>query len=363
MRRIERPSFLLACSVLSVLAAHICGEEGEPSAPKPDFFLITDYLPPAIYDGDALTACFRIESTRDAETRLELVTTLFDDAGKVVSEQSEKIGAAPKAFTPCDRSVDSRRAQGARFVLMEKDVALASVSVRLLREHKPWPKTVVRNGRIENAENAEIVVPLVRKQLKVENRAYAPLSWLVGKDDAARAAESGGGVAFVPERWRLKAGANPERVIALGPYGRDGCMPLLRVASDILSALPRFAHNSVELPPVLIFLPPEDLEVASDPRSYRVVLDGLVARLKAAGTARVLLVPPLHYGAAELHRQTLWHEVHDCAATYKIQSLDPLEHLHEKFWRVDPAVAGAYGAGPNAEGLKKLEQGLSDWLR
>jgi hypothetical protein len=47
---------------------------------------------------------------------------------------------------------------------------------------------------------------------------------------------------------------------------------------------------------------------------------------------------------------------------YGAQAVDPAEFLNEKLWRVDPEVEGAYGASPNATGLKKIEQGLADLL-
>lgn len=117
------------------------------------------------------------------------------------------------------------------------------------------------------------------------------------------------------------------------------------------------------LPALLIFLPPEDLDVATAPRLYRIMLEALLARLMHAGAKQITLIPPLRFGTPAEQRQALWQVVYDAAATYEVQALDLNNCLQESFWRADPAEEGVYGARPNAEGLKKIEQGLAKLLQ
>ena len=359
-----RPSYFVLPLLLCCVA---CGEESTapsaPPAPRPAFFLITDYLPIAIYDGDALSACFRIENTTDKEAALEMAVTACDDAGVEISRRVEKVKAPARGFGSFEHTLESRRAGVVKFLLQDATGPLAQCAMRVLREHKTWPETRVRNGRLETAEG-EILLPVVRKQLRTENRAYTPLSWLLGRDEPAPGAKLQDGMACLPACWQLAKDRPAGEFVALGPYGRDGCMPLLRALADVLSGLRRPARGeSGAAARVAIFLPPEDLDVGSDPRTYRIVLDALAAHLKNAGAQRVVLVPPLHYGAPEKHRLALWREVHECAAAYSLQSVDPAEHLNESLWRADPDKAGVYGIRPNEAGIKKIEQALRDWLR
>ena len=54
---------MFAALAFSILAADTQPAASSARTDKKPFYLITDYLPQAIYAGDTLTACFRVENT------------------------------------------------------------------------------------------------------------------------------------------------------------------------------------------------------------------------------------------------------------------------------------------------------------
>jgi hypothetical protein len=324
--------------------------------PKKPFYLITDYLPPAIYDGDEITACFRVENTTGADADLELLVLIKDSDGRELSRKSLPVKATARQFATCQTALDSRAGASLSFTLNKSGNEVASAKAMLIRDETPWPQTRVRLGRLETDPSGEAIIPVVRKRIKNEERAYSPLRWLLNEDAAESQQKSAGALAFVPGRWRMSEGKSASYV-ALGPYAADGCPPILRAVDQILK---RVAKGDAQR--LVILLPPEDLDVASDPRIYRTVLDALLAHLKTLKVEKVTLVPPLHYGSGENHRQMLWKSVHEQASAYEVESVDATEQLDEMLWRADPEVKGGYGVRPNSGGLKKIEQALANLL-
>ncbi|MCZ7644076.1 MAG: hypothetical protein M5U26_02160 [Planctomycetota bacterium] len=104
----------------------------------------------------------------------------------------------------------------------------------------------------------------------------------------------------------------------------------------------------------MVLLPPEDLEVATDPRVYRIVVEALLGRLRAGGVREVALAPPCFYGRPKRQQQRLWDEVREAAKLSEATALDVSDWLDESRWRVDPEQEGVYGRAPNALGLKKI---------
>lgn len=370
MHKNKSIAFLLIgiCAALAGVRGPVRAEEkpAVAAAAKPSFYLITDYLPAAVYDGDSLTACFRVENMTGAETTLEFQQNALDENGKVLHEQTESVKIPATGFAQIQKTQDSNHCGKIQYTLRKGQEAVASAAVRLLRTESAWPAAKFRDGRLEATDNGDVLVALVRKRLKVQNRAFAPLRWMTGSAQPAQAA-AGQKLTCIPGRWQLNPAKFKQDVLTLGPYAANGAAPLLAAVDQILNKVSALhatpaGSGSPTGPRVVLCLPPEDLDVATDPRVYRTVLEVLLARLENAGIKQVVMVPPLHFGANETYSQALWHEVHEAAATYQVRSVDPSEYLDEKLWRVDPAEAGVYGLRPNAAGLEKLEQGVADLL-
>lgn len=106
----------------------------------------------------------------------------------------------------------------------------------------------------------------------------------------------------------------------------------------------------------MIILPPEDLDLSTDPCVYRQMIDALPAHLARHRVKQITLIPPLRFGTNDKLRQALWRSVRDAAATYKVSFVAPPPTcLDEKLWRLDPKTKNIYGLSPNAEGLKEIE--------
>src|SRR5438034_8240033 len=84
---------------------------------KLPFYLITDYLPLAIYDGDGVTGCFRVENTTGTEAKLELALTGLDAAGGTVRQVAKPVIAPVSGFASCQDSQDSHGVSSVRFTL------------------------------------------------------------------------------------------------------------------------------------------------------------------------------------------------------------------------------------------------------
>jgi hypothetical protein len=373
---------LLAALAASPLAADdyppgpMATGEAEPLPPKP-FYLITDYLPVAIYQRDNVVGSFRVENTTGAAARLELVATAYDVSGNVVNEQTKGLAAPSSGFGQVQASQDSVGVAKVRFALREvgrpagspgepaaRPTLADSVTVRLLRDEDTWPQTEFRAGRLVVADTKELLVPVVEKRKKYEDRAFAPVKWLLGSAPIVRF--SGKALAFIPGRWALKSDSPPETVL-LGPYRPNGAPPVLRAASEILNKL--LAENASRdekaepLAQLLICLPPEEFDVSTDPRVYRAVVETLLTHLAIPSLKKVLVVPPFQYGAAGKYCEALWREVREAALACGASVVDPADCLDERLWRVNPAAENVYGNRPNAAGLKKIEQGLLNLVR
>ena len=348
-----------------------------PPPPKKPLYLIVDYLPVAIYERDNVAASFRVENTTSAEARLELVATAYDASGSVANQQTQGLAVPPSGFGQVRASQDSvgvakvqytlrraGRAAGAPGEPLSGPAVAASVTVRLLRDEDTWPQTEFHAGRLVVSETKEVLVPVVERRKRKEDRAYAPVKWLLGSAPIVRLA--GKAMAFVPGRWGLRSDSPPEAIL-LGPYKPNGAPPVLRATSAILNRL--LAENAARdekaepLAQLLICLPPEDLDVSTDPRAYRAIVEALLTHLATPSLKKVLVVPPFQYGARDGYCEALWHEAREATLACGASSLDPADCLDEKLWRVNPFVQNVYGSRPNAAGLKKIEQVLLDPVR
>jgi hypothetical protein len=177
----------------------------------------------------------------------------------------------------------------------------------------------------------------------------------------------------VPGAWNLKIPS----AIPLGPWPASASAPILNTLDRVMNtltsqrpAMPKPApakdkeQERLAVPDRLVLLlPPEDLELATDPRGYRVTLDALLSRLAQAGVSQIMLIAPFKFGCNEAHRKCLWHEVHAAAPLYAAKVLDPTDWMNESAWRADPDVPRVYAAAPNAAGRKMIEQALADLIR
>ena len=344
----------LAVATLSQAAEDVTRPVATPAAVvKSPYYFIIDYLPAVIYDRDSVTGCFRVENTSGAEAKLDFVSTVFNESGEILKESTQPVTAASTGFTSFQGSLDSRLAGRMNFSLRNGKDVLGSVSLRLLRDDAPWPATTVRSGRIELTDGGDVLLPAVAKRIRKEDRSFAPMKWILGKGDAPAVKSAVPSVVFMPGRW-----SDDKTPARLGPYELNGAPPILVAMDRILKRAPVLLDDLKTPAQLVISLPPEDLDAATDPRVYRAILDGLLAHATRLSAKKVFVVPPFQYGAREKAAAALVREVELACGAYGVVAVDPSEYLNEKLWRVDPDKEGVYGIRPNATGLKKIEQGL-----
>ncbi|HEY3324584.1 MAG TPA: hypothetical protein VGP72_29300 [Planctomycetota bacterium] len=352
----------------SVIAAAVCAADGPPTPlptvpQKAPFYLIVDYLPAAIYDSDALVASLRIENTTGKEAKLDGVCSALDAKGAAKEERKNALTVAASGFTHWPINIPIDGCTQLHFNLKQGEQSVASVKVRLLQEEAPWPATRITGGHLQVADTGEILLPVTSKvKAADEDRAFAPIKSILHKVATSSAAA---GLVFVPARWRLNAAETGLQLNTLGPILPNGVPPVLCAADQVLTraaaviaANAKAGQAGVAVQYIVLCLPPEDFDVATDPRVYRTVLDALLARLNLLPLGKVVVVPPIQYGVREKYRQTIWREVRESTAGHRIRMGDGSELLEERLWRVDMSSSGAYGQAPNAGGLKKTEQWL-----
>jgi hypothetical protein len=347
------------CVALLALALSAFCEESAGIAPTAAAFFVVDYLPPAIYEGDALAACFRIENASLGKASFDVTASAVDSELKEIKALTEKVTLAPGAFAPVKFEFDSKRVARITFILKFSGdpKVIADAHLNFLRDHEPWAETSVENGRLMLADGRGVVIPVVQKKRAIEVREFAPVKWLFGASKNDAIAHAGKCAAFVPGAWKLNAtGAH-----TLGPWALDGSIPILNAMNQVMSELRSVPVG--EYKRAVILLPPEDLDLATDPRTYRVVLDALLARLTQAQIGRIVLIAPFKYGCNDAHRKALWREIHESATVNTATVLDPLDWLHNAQWRVDSAVPNVFGRSPNAAGRKMIEQAVTDLIR
>jgi len=329
---------------------------GEESAAKSKtLFLILDYMPAAVYAGDEIAVNVRVENSSKAAVDGELILESQRREGGSLAPKTQKVQCAANGFASASFTVAS--AEATAFVLKWNVVGetVAALNVDVLHDEEAWPKTVVRSGVIEKEATAgeRIVWVPVRREKKVD-RAFLPMKWLLGSDEKKK--EAPDEKARVQPLVFVPGGYSDLKSEALGPYRLDGNAPVLHAARTILDQM----GVSGSAKALVIGLPPDDIEAATDPRLFRVVLDGLLTRLKSGGVQRVAVLPPFRYGISDEGMKGFWKETADACATHQAQYVDPSPFLNETYWRADASRAGAYAAKPNSTGRAQLGEYLKE---
>jgi len=359
-------TLLLVIHLTIFIASTLHAAESLPRD-KPLYFII-DYLPAAIYERDSVTACFRIENASPAEIKAEFAFSALNETGAVVKEESRQVTLKPNAFTSLDASLDSRQAARMIFSVNRGARKVGSVSLRLVRDIEAWPATRWVGNRLTIADSGDMLIPTVSKRTKIQERAFLPVKWIIGADKPEASKDGNAAIVFAPAQWRMGGDKARGELKSIGPFQLNGSPPILQAADEILKktaflnteALPaKEKGGAATAPPRLVLcLPPEDLEAATDPRLYRIVVDMLLIRATRLNVKKVILVPAFHYGAPEKFMRALSKEASASAGAYNAAALNTADFLNEVWWRLSEDISKVYGTVPNTTGLKNIEQGL-----
>ena len=340
------------------------------------FFLITDYLPRALYEGEALTACFRVENTTASDAEVTLRAEHFDPAGKKLYARQTPCCAKAHGYSEIRMPLTTADTARVTFTLVTAHGETNGPAVLIFRNQQPWPVTEVRGGRLVEKDTGAVLLPVAQRVKRERERKFAPVKWALGSAELDPIEAVRTALLLLPGAWAEarslgeRAEMEPhfgslcpeksKRTVALGPYPLQGPPPILLATGEILRAVSSAAVAAPER--VVIVLPPEDLEAATEPRLYRIVLDVLLARLQVAGVRHVLLLPPVKWGVPEARIKALADEVRAAAQDHKARALDVTPWLEERYWRADPSLAGVFIRCPNGEGRKWMGQMLEELL-
>jgi hypothetical protein len=157
----------LLCSWAALFFSTLYAAESSAELkPRIDTFLITDYFPPAIYEGDGFSACFRVENAGTQNAVYDFTAKALDSAGAELKSITKSLSSLAGRFASASMEFDSKRVARVQFELKRHDApaVLARAGAVLLRDTDPWPKTTVANGRIELAGSGDALIPVVQKK-------------------------------------------------------------------------------------------------------------------------------------------------------------------------------------------------------
>lgn len=368
------PAWLAACLVIQASF----GSRAETAAKREvsgNHYLIVDYLPQALYEKEPLTICLRIENDTNSSAAYEVTAKLLATRTKVLRSHTMKLEAEAGKFATYQHDHDLRSASRVTFRIKTPNGSIKGPSIRILRDPVSWPDTTVKDGRIVTSVSSEVVLPLVQRRKMDTERSWALVRWAVGDDSPKDSKEIQQVLICIPGAWTrlgpdLPQNAKPDlgglvprpddasrAIRVLGPYAFDGSAPLLRTVGDVLKDLPTPIPERA-----LILLPPEDLQVATDPRTYGIILEAMLVRLVRAGVRRIMILPPIHYGTPKKRQKLLKDAVSGAAKRHNCKVLPIGRLLDEENWRVDPKHKGVYGRRPNAPGRAAIATILKKWL-
>ncbi len=364
MRR--APALLLAALAAAAPAALSAGEKRADERGK--LSLIVDYLPAFMYRGEKLAYSFRVE--RHPKLREKLPFEVSWHFKQVARSKALKPGWAKgvtkKHFTVVRGFL--RVPKGARlfcYQLKSRDEVLASGQARLVGEDEPWPKgaRAAWNGIV--AGGNRIILTLEERVAKVDNK-WKPIRWIweKGRSRAESVVLAGPRLAAAGGKSyqdRLAGSARRLKIVELAPPAGKGApraapaQGIYRLVELVESRVVPAARGA-DL--VVLVAPPEDPEMATEPRRYRQGLDWILSRLKRAKVTRVALVPPLTKRVPGRQLTAYAKHCQQAAAVYKTRFLKTDELLEDEHWVPEGALGKGKVTGryPNEEGREVLAE-------
>jgi hypothetical protein len=343
-------------------------EAEEKAGARASLYLLVDHLSPALYEGEPLTACLRVENTTEKEADVEVRMEVLGAGAKVLKEDSRKVKVAVRGQASCRFDVNLSEVQAVRFSMRASDGETKGPCVSVLRSGDPWPGTKVEDGLLTDAASRQVLLPVVARCERKEERSFAPLSWLVsGEEQGKKDVRSA--FALLPGEWLAggKEDAAGELVPGrlqeskawgrVGPHALQGVAPALLVVGDVVRALPNPAPDRV-----IVLWPAGDLDAATDPRLFRIAVEVLVARLELAGVKDVVLSCPVLYGVSTDRVEMFERAAREAVKGRPARLFDRHDLMDESLWRLDAKTTGVYGRRPNEAGRKMIRQALADLI-
>ena len=357
------PRLLAALLAAAPLAAP-AGERAPAGGAKDKLRLIVDYLPAFMYRGEKLACSFRVERGPGlaAKPAFKISWSFADGKGKGLKSgeeerRAEKRFTIVRGFLPVPAG-----ARRLKFALESGGKTIAGGSARLVGEGESWPEGArAAWGGMVSAGGERLILTLEERIAKVDDR-WKPvrLLWKLVRPGARNVLLAGPRLA--PEKGEsyqglLAGGKLKVKVIKLPPPPRrekregrpaQGIYRLLELVESEVAP----AAKGVDL--VVVVAPPEDPEMATEPRRYRQGLDWILARLRRAGARRLALVPPVTKKVPAKQLAAYTQLCEKAAAVYKARFLNTAALLKPACWKPEGAEGKVTGRYPNARGRKVL---------
>jgi hypothetical protein len=379
----RRAASLIVAALLAVSAVVLAGHEearkgtrGGDRRPAPVFrrgqrlCLILDYLPAFMYTGEKLAYSFRVAKRRGVEEGIAFEVSWFfsktEKTDKQLSPGTTK-GDATRDFTVVRGFLKvPKGAKYLHFKLTSGGKNLGAGMARLVDENDKWPKGSRASwGRLVDAKGLPLILTLAERTPRVDNR-WKPIKWLweKGRSSASNVVIAGPRLAKRKKKsyQDLLAGSAKKlkiKELAEGSAGRrsapaHGIYRLVELVES--KVIP--AAKAADL--VVLVTPPEDPEMATEPRRYRQGLDWILSRLKRAGVGRVAIVPPLTRKIRAKQLAAYQEICRKAAAVYAkkvgARCLDVKVLKDIEYWRPPGALGKVTGKYPNDNGQKKLAE-------
>jgi len=339
----------------------------QPASTRAPFYLLVDHLSPVLYEGEPMTACFRVENTTDKEAKVELCATVFGKDGKKSDEDRRKLVVEAKGQLSCRFDLTMESAGSVGFKMTTPQGTVPGPKVRAVRDRDAWPQAGAVAGRLTDRTSGDVIVPIVARREHKEERSFSSLRWLVTEDGTGKARPQNAFL-FLPAEWLGKkferaAECVPEKLLAAkawksyGPCPLKGVPPVLLAVSECARKLPQPAPGRV-----VVWMPMGDLQTSVDPRLYRISVEVLLSRFEAAGVKDVVIAAPMLYGSPEALNRMLGEAIKKALDGRPGRMLDAEPFLEDAFWRLDAGTPGVFGRTPNADGRKKIRQALADLI-
>ncbi len=377
----KRFAIALALAALGAVAAAALAGHEEPRPgdrrPAPAFrrgqrlCLILDYLPAFMYTGEKLAYSFRVAKRRGVEESIAFKVSWFFSQ----TEKTEKQLAPGVTEGDANRNFSVVRgflkvppgAKYLHFKLTSGGKNLGAGMARLVDESEEWPKGSRASwGRMVDAKGLPLILTLAERTPRVDDR-WKPIKWLweKGRSSASNVIIAGPRLASrrnksyqdllagSTEKLKIKELADVSAADQRANPAHGIYRLVELVESEVIPAA-----KTADL--VVLVTPPEDPELATEPRRYRQGLDWLLSRLKRAGSRRVAIVPPLTRKVRARQLAAYEQICRKSAAVYAkkvgARCVDVRQLKDIEYWRPPGALGEVTGKYPNESGQKKLAE-------
>lgn len=337
--------------------------------------LVIDYLPAVLYrreskrePGDPLTLVCRVENASAKTRTIAVRAEPKGDAGVPAGERSEEVPAGgylrfEHTFRAGDYNsiVLTAAADGAvqirrEILMVDPDDAvpagLRAVGGWLALEKDRFAVLRIKKKTYKKNETWQLARFIYNavKSKEIPDRVLLyghPLSE-AAEDAAGATGIMAEPIARAARKLSVKFDAYPLRI------GRhEYTYPVLKLLANLDAAL----DGGAKAGGAVLLLGPDDPQLATPRRLYRMAVEAILDRLESAGVSRTLVVGPVTWGVPPKQLASYVASARMAARTRRARFLDLSGVLERRHWQ-EENDAGVLGRYPSAEGLNAAAKAI-----